>query len=134
MSPNDIDRYSNGREYVSSLNDGIRLLAAHTRPDEKIANLDMFNPFAYAMGREAHPGRHRRGQLPVQRWMIRHHPSPARFFADAAVVMVAEVSWPRHPSFTTATVRSTSRRLEKEFRFEAESPGGGLYRRAAVHH
>ncbi|MGA9627706.1 MAG: hypothetical protein WBQ65_24745 [Bryobacteraceae bacterium] len=126
---NDMDRYSNGREYVSSLNDGIRLLAAHTRPDEKIATLDMFNPFAYALGREPI-----RGGIAAANYRYtlddRHHPSPCRFFADAAVVMVPK--YPASPPiFYDGYRKIYEPALEKEFRFEAESPRWRLYRRAA---
>jgi hypothetical protein len=129
VPPKDIDRYSNGREYVSSLNDGIRLLAAHTRPDEKIAALDMFNPFSYALGREPI-----RGGIAAAAYRYtlddRHHPSPSRFFADAAVVMV-----PKYPAslpiFYDGYRKIYEPALAKEFRLEAESSRWWLYRRAA---
>ncbi len=129
VPPNDIDRYSNGREYVSSLNDGIRLLAARTRLDEKIATLDMFNPFSYALGREPI-----RGGIAaaVYRYTLddRHHPSPSRFFADAAVVMVPK--YPASPPiFYDGYRKIYEPGLAKEFRFEAESSRWRLYRRAA---
>jgi hypothetical protein len=129
VPPNDIDRYSNGREYVSSLNDGIRLLAAHTRPDEKIATLDMFNPFSYALGREPI-----RGGIAAAAYRYtlddRHHPSPSRFFADAAVVMVPK--YPASPPMFYDGYRKIYQpALAKEFRLEAESSRWRLYRRAA---
>jgi hypothetical protein len=124
-----VDKYSNGREYVSSVNDGIRLLSAHTRPDEKIATLDMFNPFAYALGREPI-----RGGIAAAAYRYtlddRHHPSPARFFGDAAVVMV-----PKQPAsppiFWDGYSRIYEPALEASFRLEAESPAWRLYRRTA---
>ena len=95
----DIDRYSNGREYVASLNDGMRLLAVHTSPKDKVATLDMFNPFAYALGREPI-----RGGMAAAAYRYtlddNHHPSPARFFGDAAVVMV-----PKFPASSADLLR-----------------------------
>ena len=129
VSPDDIDRLSNGREYVAAVNDGVRLLNAHTRRDEKIANLDMFNPFAYALGREPI-----RGGIAaaVYRYTLDdlHHPSPLRFFADAAVVMV-----PKHPAspplFYDGYYRIYQPTLAREFRIAAETPWWRLYRRTA---
>jgi hypothetical protein len=127
LPSDDADRYSTGSEYVSSLNDGIRLLAAHTRPDEKIANLDMFNPFAYALGREPI-----RGGIAAAAYRYtlddRHHPSPARFFGDAAVVMVPKFP-AAQPLFYTGYRKIYEPALATEFRLESESSRWLLYRR-----
>jgi hypothetical protein len=126
--PHDVDTYSNGREYVSSLNDGMRLLAAHTGASDKITTLDMFNPFAYAMNREPI-----RGGIAAAAYRYTlddaHHPSPGRFFGDATVVMV-----PTRPA-TPAIFYDGYRKIyepaiEAGFRLQAESPRWRLYRRA----
>lgn len=127
--PHDIDTYSNGREYVASLNDGMRLLAAHTRPADKVATLDMFNPFAYALDREPIQGGI---AAAAYRYTLddRNHPSPDRFFGDAAVVMI-----PKRPAspplFYDGYRKIYEPAIEREFRLEAESPRWWLYRRVA---
>jgi len=123
----DIDRYSNGREYVASLNDGMRLLAAYTGPMDKVATLDMFNPFAYALDREPI-----RGGIAAAAYRYtlddHHHPSPARFFGDAAVVMVPK--YPASPAMFFDGYRKIYQpAMEREFRLEAESARWKLYRR-----
>jgi hypothetical protein len=123
----DIDRYSNGREYVASLNDGMRLLAAHTGPKDKVATLDMFNPFAYALDREPI-----RGGIAAAAYRYTlddaHHPAPARFFGDAAVVMVPK--YPASPAiFFEGYRRIYQPAIDREFRLEAESARWKLYRR-----
>jgi hypothetical protein len=123
----DIDRYSNGREYVASLNDGMRLLAAHTGPKDKVTTLDMFNPFAYALDREPI-----RGGIAAAAYRYtlddNHHPSPARFFGDAAVIMVPK--YPASPAiFFEGYQKIYQPAIEREFRLEAESARWKLYRR-----
>jgi hypothetical protein len=129
VAPYSVDRYSNGREYVAAIDDGIRLLAAHTRLQDKITTLDMFNPFSYALGREPI-----RGGIAAAAYRYtlddRHHPSPARFFADAAVVMV-----PKQPAsppiFYDGYRKIYEPALAREFRLEAESSRWQLFRRTA---
>ena len=123
----DIDHYSNGREYVASVNDGMRLLAANTSPKDKVATLDMFNPFAYALDREPI-----RGGIAAAAYRYTlddtHHPSPARFFGDAAVVMVPK--YPASPPiFFDGYQKIYQPAIEREFRLEAESARWKLYRR-----
>jgi len=127
VPPTDIDRYSNGHEYVASLNDGMRLLTAHTGPNDKIATLDMFNPFAYTLGREPI-----RGGIAAAAYRYtlddEHHPSPARFFGDAAVVMVPK--FPASPAiFFDGYQRIYQSAIDRDFRLEAESARWKLYRR-----
>jgi hypothetical protein len=125
----DVDKYSNGHEYVGSLNDGIRLLLARTGPNDKVANLDMANPFAYALGREPI-----RGGIASAGYRDtlddRHHPSPARFFGDAAVVMIPK--YPAEaPRFYDGYRKIYQPALERGFRLEAESSRWWLYRRVS---
>jgi hypothetical protein len=129
VGPASIDRYSNGREYVASVNDGMRLLAAHSHPKDKIATLDMFNPFAYALDREPILGGI---AAAAYRYTLddRNHPSPARFFGDAAVVLVPK--YPASPPlFYDGYRKIYEPTIEREFRLEAESPRWRLYRRVA---
>jgi hypothetical protein len=127
VAPGDIDRDSNGRPYVASVNDGMRLLAANTRPSDRIATLDMFNPFAYALAR---PPMHGGMAAAAYRYFLddRHHPSPERFFGDATVVMV-----PKHPASLPLTYDGYRRiyqpALERNFHLAAESSYWWLYRK-----
>ena len=126
-APDDADRFSNGREYVASINDGMRLLAAQTSPAEKVATLDMFNPFAYAMGREPIAGGI---SSAAYRYTLddRHHPSPERLFADAAVLMVPKYP-ASQPLFFDGYRKIYEPAIEQEFRLQAESSRWRLYRR-----
>ncbi len=126
-APDDIDRYSNGREYVASVNDGMRLLVANTRPSDKVATLDMFNPFAYALDREPI-----RGGIAAAAYRYtlddRNHPSPDRFLGDAAVVMVPK--YPAAPPIFYDGYRNIYQpAIEREFHLETESSRWRLYRR-----
>jgi hypothetical protein len=129
VASDDIDnKYANGSEYVSSINDGIRLLTAHTSRVDKVTTLDMFNPFAFALGREPI-----RGGIAAAAYRYTlddlHHPSPASFFGDASVVMVPK--YPASPHLFYDGYRNIYEpALRKEFRLEAESSRWWLYRRA----
>ena len=46
------DPRSNGRQYVSYVNEGIYLLRNNTSVDETVLTMDMVNPFPYALGRK----------------------------------------------------------------------------------
>jgi hypothetical protein len=123
----DIDKYSNGREYVANVNDGMRLLVAQTGPRDKVATLDMFNPFAYALGREPI-----RGGIAAAAYRYtlddRHHPSPDRFLGDAAVMMVPKYP-ASSPMFYDGYRKIYEPAIEREFRLQAESSRWRLYRR-----
>jgi hypothetical protein len=114
---------------VASINDGMSLLAARTRADEKVATLDMFNPFAYALGREPIAGGI---AAAAYRYTLndQHHPSPARFFGDAAVLMVPKYP-ASQPFFYDGYRKIYEPAIEQEFRLEAESARWRLYRRVA---
>jgi len=126
----DVDHFSNGREYVSSLNDGMRLIAANSAPSEKVATLDMFNPFAYALDREPI-----RGGIAAAAYRYTlddiHHPSPARFFGDAVVVMVPKFP-ATPPIFFDGYARIYAPVIERDFHLAAESARWKLYRRGAA--
>jgi hypothetical protein len=128
-APDDADRFSNGREYVASINDCMRLLAAETGPNEKVATLDMFNPFAYALGREPIAGGI---SAAAYRYTLddQHHPSPARLFADAAVLMVPKYPGSQ-PLFFDGYRKIYEPAIEHEFRLRTESARWRMYRRVA---
>jgi hypothetical protein len=127
LSPNDIDRFSNGRQYVASINDGIQLLSVCTVGGEKVTTLDLFNPFAYALGRDPINGGI---AAAAYRYFLddQHHPSPERLFGDASVVMV-----PKYPAgpplFYDGFFKIYEPALERDFRLQVESSRWRLYRR-----
>ena len=127
ISPDDPDHFSNGREYVASVNDGIRLLTRYTNQSDKVATLDMANPFAFALGRNPLRG----GMAaPAYGYTLneKHHPPDAWFFGDASVVMV-----PKHPAsaprFYDGLLTIYKPALQKQFHLEAETSWWWLYRR-----
>lgn len=129
VSPEDKDRFATGSEYVASVNDGIRLLSACTVAADKVTTLDMFNPFAYALGREPI-----RGGIAAAAYRYfldeQHHPSPERFFGDASIVMVPKYPATR-PLFYDGYRKIYEPALERDFRLQAESSRWRLYRRAS---
>ncbi len=126
-SPTDPDRFSDGRLYVGSINDGMRLLEAHTHPSDKVATLDMFNPFAYALERAPIRGGMAAAQFNYF-FSQRLHLSPERFFGDAAVVMVPK--FPATREFFYAGYRALYLpEVQKRFHLAAESEHWWMYRR-----
>ena len=129
VSPEDMDRYSNGREYVSSVNEGVRLLTSHTKASDKITTLDMTNPFTFALAREPV-----RGGIAAASYGFTlnssHHPSFERFFGDTTVLMVPK--YPASPPiFYDGFRKIYEPALREEFHLEAESSRWWLYRRTA---
>ena len=128
ISPDDPDHFSNGREYVASVNDGIQLLTRFTHQADQVMTLDMANPFAFALGRNPLRG----GMAaPAFGYTLneKHHPSDGWFFGDASVVMV-----PKHPAspprFYDGLSKIYEAALRKRFYLEAETSWWWLYRRA----
>ncbi len=130
ISPNDMDRYSNGSEYIASVNEGMRLLAANTMDSDKITTLDLANPFPFAMNRMPV-----RGGIAAASYGFTlndlHHPSEERFFGDSEVVM--EPKYPASPPmFYDGFLKIYEPALHRDFRLQAENARWRLYRRAAI--
>lgn len=121
-----MDRF-NGRNYVNHINDGVRLLQSQTSAGERIATLEMFEPFSYALGRPPI-----RGGIAAaaDHYTLskEYHPSPDRFFGDADVVMVPKVTL-GNDVFYDGYNRLYMPAIEQRFVVAAESASWRLYRK-----
>ena len=118
---------SNGRQYTTYVNEGIRLLRKNTGPDETVLTIDMMNPFPFALGRRPAEGGI---AAAVYRYTLSdtHRPSDERFFGPADVVMV-----PKRPAssriYFDLLYRIYEPALHDRFRLAAESDMWYLYKR-----
>jgi len=123
----DADYRSNGRVYVTYVNDGMDLIRRTSIPDETVFTLDMVNPFSYALERRpAHGGT---DCIDVDhQFNDTHKPTPEWLFGFANIVMV-----PKHPAAaalsTVALRRNYLAAVQSEFRLCAESSWWQLYKR-----
>jgi len=118
---------SNGRQYVTYVNEGIHLLRNNTRVDETVLTMDMVNPFPYALGRRPATGGI---AAAAYRYTLSdmYRPSDERYFGTADVVMV-----PKKPAlpeeYFDGFYRIYEPGLRERFRLAAESDMWYLYRR-----
>ncbi|HEY1220578.1 MAG: hypothetical protein ABSE42_08335 [Bryobacteraceae bacterium] len=118
---------SNGRNYVTYVNDGVALLERETRRNETVLTMDMTNPFPYALER-----RPPRGGISATAYHYilgdGHRPSDDRYFGDADIVML-----PKRPAlddvFYTDFLKAYKPGLEQRYSLAAESDWWLLYRR-----
>jgi len=121
------DPRSNGRQYVTYVNEGIYLLLNNTKVDETILTMDMVNPFPYALGRRPAVGGI---AAAAYRYTISdmYRPSDERYFGTADVVMV-----PKRPAlpgvYFDGFYRIYEPGLHDRFRLVAESDIWYLYKR-----
>ncbi|MGB9458364.1 MAG: hypothetical protein WCB12_20115 [Bryobacteraceae bacterium] len=118
---------SNGRNYVTYVNDGVVLLERETHSTEKVLTMDFTNPFPYALGRRppcagiAAMGYH-------NTLGDRHRPADDRYFGDADIVMV-----PKRPSqadfYYTDFFKAYKPGLQQRYTLAAESDWWLMYRR-----
>ncbi|MBU5636419.1 hypothetical protein KOM00_06690 [Geomonas sp. Red69] len=118
---------SNGRRYVESVNDGMRLLRLNSVSSDRVLTMDMMNPFPYALGRPEPRG----GMAAIAynyTFSDSHRPSDQRFFGDADIVMV-----PKRPAapgrMHEGLMRIYQPGLQARFRLAAESNQWFLFRR-----
>jgi len=118
---------SNGRQYVTCVNEGIYLLRNNTSMDETVLTMDMVNPFPYALGRRPAVGGI---AAAAYRYTLSdmYRPSDERYFGTADIVMV-----PKRPAlpvwYFDAFYRIYESGLHDRFRLVAESDMWFLYRR-----
>jgi hypothetical protein len=118
---------SNGRQYVTYVNEGIYLLLNNTKVDETILTMDMVNPFPYSLGRMPAVGGI---AAAAYRYTISdmYRPSDERYFGSADVVMV-----PKRPAlpgvYFDGFYRIYEPGLRDRFRLVAESDLWYLYKR-----
>jgi len=123
----ELQKWSNGRDYTTYVNDGVALFRAHCKPTDKVLVMDMQNPFPYVLG-WVPP----RGGLAATAFnytfSARFRPSFDEYFADTTVVMM-----PEHPAlspqFSKGIYEIYGPAVEQRFVFAAESDWFRLYKR-----
>ncbi|MGO9009989.1 MAG: hypothetical protein ACLQPN_07790 [Bryobacteraceae bacterium] len=118
---------SNGRTYVTYVNDGVALLERETHRTEKVLTMDFTNPFPYALER-----RPPRGGIAAMGYHYtlgdRHRPTDDRYFGDADIVMV-----PKRPSqadfYYSDFLKAYKPGLQQRYTLAAESDWWLMYRR-----
>jgi hypothetical protein len=122
----DADYRSNGRVYVTYVNDGMDLIRRVSKSAETVFTLDIFNPFPYALLRAPAPGGADCMAFNHQ-FNDEHKPTPDRLFGSADIVMV-----PKHPSAadvdTQALFRNYLPDIQARFRLCAETEWWQLYK------
>jgi hypothetical protein len=122
----DADYRSNGRVYVSYVNDGMDLLRRVSKPTETVFTLDMFNPFPFALLRP--PTRGGADCLDFNhQFNDEYKPTPDQLFGSADVVMV-----PKHPSASDVSAQALFRNylpsIQTRYRLCAETEWWQLYK------
>jgi hypothetical protein len=119
------DKRANGGVYTARINEGIALLKRYCGPGDRVINMDMVNPFSYALGwRPAHGG----VAAVAYNYLFTAelHPSDEQYFGDATVVMV-----PKEPAlerdYYDGYYRIYHPALLERYRLAAESESWRLY-------
>jgi hypothetical protein len=119
------DKRANGGVYTARINEGIALLKRYCGPGDRVINMDMVNPFPYALGwRPAHGG----VAAVAYNYLFTAelHPSDEEYFGDATVVMV-----PKEPAleqdYYDGYYRIYHPALLERYRLAAESESWRLY-------
>lgn len=120
------EQRSNGGVYTGRINEGIALLKKNCGPHDRVLNMDMVDPFPYALG--WHPPRG--GMAAVAHNYLftdEMRPSNAEYFGDATVVMV-----PKEPAldrfYYDGYYRIYSPALFERYRPVTESESWRLYK------
>ncbi len=120
------EKRSNGGVYTARINEGIELLERNCGPQDRVLNLDMVNPFPYALG-----WRPQRGGMAAVAYNYLFsdaaRPSDEAFFGDATVVMA-----PKEPAldarYWDGFYRIYRPGLLERYRLAAESESWWLYK------
>jgi hypothetical protein len=120
------DDRSNGRVYVTYVNDGMELISRVSKASETIFTLDIFNPFPYALLRPPAIGGTDCISFDHQ-FNDAHKPTADRLFGSADIVMV-----PKHPSAadvdSSGLFRNYLAIIQARFRLCAETDWWQLYK------
>jgi hypothetical protein len=123
----DADDRSNGRIFVTYVNDGLDLIHTVSKSGETVYTLDMFNPFSYALLRAPAVGGTDVMALNHQ-FSDQHKPTSDRLFGSADILMV-----PKRPSSTETDARALFRNyladVHARYRLCAEDAWWQLYKR-----
>jgi hypothetical protein len=117
---------SDGGVYTARINEGIALLKLHCGPGDRVLNMDMVNPFPYALGwRPPHGGMAAVGYNYLFTDELR--PSDESYFGDTTVVMVPKQPELQH-KYYDGYYRIYRPALLERFRLVAESESWRLYK------
>ena len=116
---------SRGTDYFTTLEDGVRLLAANASPDDTVMTLDFVNPFEFAMERPVARGGATFMQYGFD-FTDRSKPSPEWLLGNFTCVMVAKRTVDYPWSFE-ALLRNYMPYVESRYRRIAESERWQLY-------
>ena len=120
------EKRSNGAVYTARINEGIALLEGHCGPGDRVLNMDMVNPFPYALG-----WRPPRGGMAAVAYNYlfsdESHPSNEAYFGDTTVVME-----PKEPAlgrrYYDGYYQIYHPAMLERYRLAAESESWRLYR------
>jgi hypothetical protein len=119
-------KHSNWGVYTAHINEGIALLKQYCGPGDRVLNLDMVNPFPYAMGwRPAHGGMAAAAYNCLFTDELR--PSDDAYFGDTTVVLVPKEP-ALEPRYYDGYYRIYHPALLERFRLAAESESWRLYK------
>jgi len=120
------DERSNGGVYTARINEGIALLKQYCGPGDRVLNLDMVNPFPYAMGWQPARG----GMAAVAYNYLftdELRPSDDAYFGDTTVVLVPKEP-ALEPRYYDGYYRIYHPALLRRYRLAAESESWRLYK------
>ena len=117
---------TSGSTYVNYVNEGEALLRRYCNSSDRVMNIDMQNPFPYAMGWQPEHGG--MATLSTDSFNEKFRPSDDEFFGDTTVVMI-----PKHPSRSARLFSEIYRiwfpAISQRFELKAESDWWMLYKR-----
>ena len=120
------DERSNGGVYTARINEGMALLKQYCGPGDRVLNLDMVNPFPYALG-----WRPARGGMAAAAYNYLFtdelRPADDAYFGDTTVVLVPKEP-ALEPRYYDGYYRIYHPALLERFRLAAESESWRLYK------
>ena len=120
------EKRSNGGVYTGRINEGIALLKQHCGPGDRVLNMDMVNPFPYALGWKPPRG----GMAATNYNFIftdELRPSDEAYFGDSNVVMVPKEP-ALEPLYSDGYYRIYLPAMLERYRLAAESESWRLYK------
>jgi hypothetical protein len=119
--------YANGRNYTNAVNDGVAMLHQHATSADKVLDMDMQNPFPFALGWEPPRG----GSATTtfnQTMSAKYGPTFDEYFGDATVVMLPKQPAQQH-RFIDPFYQLYIPALLERFQLAAEDDHWRLFRR-----
>jgi hypothetical protein len=119
--------YANGSNYIDAVNDGVALLHRYATPADKVLDMDMQNPFPFALGWAPPRG----GSATTtfnQTMSAKYGPSFDQYYGDATVVMLPKQPAQQHRFIDPFYALYVPALLER-YQLEAEDARWRLFRR-----